>query len=967
MSAKRFLSLKWKAAFWLGLALFIITGSFSTFHWFTLRQQYYRQHEDAHLHNIHHFRELIQESYINLQQAGEMIDSLEGMHASLRRRGRDAIKHAFDRHWPALQLRLGLEVVQLYAPDGTLLGSWTTPGFAVPEYPALRDSVATARKTEGPTALIHCAWTCIQYAVVPLLAGKEGAGATAVVGASLADALLSFRAMTGVDIGIISRDIRVHPDGRVAPVLKNWTMQVKALTNRERALPVLNATVARYPSFDFLRQKVEIRHGDRHYHVEMSPVLPRNADAFFVLIDDQTDLVQELAAAVEYSILAGIVALLLSSTILFLFLRVPIARLTRMAGQLPFLAHGAFEKVRASIRAYTPRRKLFYDEFDALADATLDLSDQLEKLQNQVAAQTRDLQARMSDLGRERDFVTHLLDTAQAIILTQTPDGEVRSINDYGRMLTGCSEADVVGHGFGLLFSARELPTEVRGGLRDLATDQRSRYEHESSISCKDGSVRTIAWMHSRLVASAPGQGTILSMGMDITSRKQAEARLAWMAEHDSLTGLMNRRRFENELAGVLAYSQRYTRSGALLYMDVDHFKHINDTAGHGVGDEVLKKVAQELERVLRSTDIIARLGGDEFAVILREVGQDEAVHVVQNISSRIAGITVSVEGRPLHVSVSIGIALFPDHGTTPDAIMANADIAMYQSKLGGHGRWRVFVPGEQVLERMRQDVYWRQEIKEALEQDRFLLYYQPILDTRTRAVSHYEALLRMRQKDDSVIGPASFLATAEHSGQIREIDCLVIRKAINRLAEVVAEGHDVRFSINISGSALKNPELPALIEQLLKETGVGPSRVIFEITETAAALDLLAAQVLIEKIRALGCRFTLDKFGVSFSSFYYVKQLPVDYIKLEGSFVQRLEDNVDDQILIRALHEVAKGFGKKTIAEFVDREETLHTLEHFGVDYVQGYLIGKPSDVVPIAEPAQAPEAPDQKPRSKG
>ncbi len=275
--------------------------------------------------------------------------------------------------------------------------------------------------------------------------------------------------------------------------------------------------------------------------------------------------------------------------------------------------------------------------------------------------------------------------------------------------------------------------------------------------------------------------------------------------------------------------------------------------------------------------------------------------------------------------------------------LLANADIAMYEVKSKGGAGWHLYSDGEGVQEKMQSRLHWKEMINRSLGDRGFIVHYQPILDIRARQVSHYEALVRMRAEDGLPIPPGKFMEVAESSGLIRDIDRYVIQEVFGKMLGLFAVGKYYKFSINLSGASINDPRLLSFISNELSRSALLPSHVVFEITETAAVSDFSKARAFMNAVRELGCAFSLDDFGVGFSSFNYVKQLPVDYVKIDGSFVRTLVDSPDDQVFVRALAEVARGFGKKTVAEFVEDERALNMLRTFGVDYAQGYFIGKP------------------------
>lgn len=420
----------------------------------------------------------------------------------------------------------------------------------------------------------------------------------------------------------------------------------------------------------------------------------------------------------------------------------------------------------------------------------------------------------------------------------------------------------------------------------------------------------------------------------DVTSQHQMKEQLRHQADHDSLTGLFNRRRFEAEVSGQIEYAQRYARPGALLLMDLDTFKFVNDSYGHPIGDRLLVDVGASLSATVRSTDVVARIGGDEFAVLLREAEEEEAMAVSKKL---IAAIRT---GSKPSIGASIGVAPFDGRGEkTPDELLVAADIALYEAKEMGGGT-TVLNTGQR-----SQALTWVERIRGALEEDRLVVYAQPIVDLETGATAREELLVRMVDANGDKIPPASFLPAAERFGLIHEIDLLVLSKAI----ELVKRGTPV--AVNVSVRTLTDPRYLAALEQALA-AGAAPAHFNFEITETAAVANMSDAQEFARRIRELGCSLSLDDFGTGFSSFTYLKHIPAQYLKIDIEFIRELEKNPADQRLVAAIVSIAHGLGQMTVAEGVEDAETLATVRRLGVDYAQGFHLGGPepteSDIGP-------------------
>ncbi|MEC9313851.1 MAG: EAL domain-containing protein, partial [Pseudomonadota bacterium] len=461
-----------------------------------------------------------------------------------------------------------------------------------------------------------------------------------------------------------------------------------------------------------------------------------------------------------------------------------------------------------------------------------------------------------------------------------------------------------------------------------------------------------ISWLHSRIENNV-NRAVLMSVGLDMTEKKEAEKRIVWMAEHDPLTDLCNRRKFVEEFEKSLRTALRYNHNNTLLFLDLDQFKDINDTSGHRAGDELLKLVAKTLKQVVRYTDLVARLGGDEFAVLMPETDELGAITLSKKVLAELNKIQLEYGSVKHKVTGSIGVVGFPLHDATIHELMGFADLAMYKAKSAGKNTYHVFSADDQTREQLETRVFWKHKIEEALENNHFVLHYQPILNIEHDTIQHYEVLIRMRDPGSGEMRmPGKFIEIAEEVGLIQSIDQFVIQQGIRQLSKLHKEGKDVKFAINLSGSMVDAPVLLPFLKRVIKKYEVDPSKLIFEVTETAAVSNLQQAKLMMTAIKALGCQFSLDDFGVGFASFSYMRQLPIDIIKIDGIFIKDLDKNADDQLFVKALIDVAKGLGRKTIAEFVENKDILTLLRQYGVDYAQGYHIGRPeARILPSAD----------------
>lgn len=426
----------------------------------------------------------------------------------------------------------------------------------------------------------------------------------------------------------------------------------------------------------------------------------------------------------------------------------------------------------------------------------------------------------------------------------------------------------------------------------------------------------------------------------DITERKKFEEMLVVMAEHDPLTNLFNRRRFQVELEYWLGYSKRYNTGGALLFLDIDNFKYINDTLGHKVGDEILVEFAILLKERVRPNDIIARLGGDEFAVILPNTNVDHARSFAEQITQSAQKHFRVLNERGHNITTSLGIALFPDHSLEADALLACADMAMYGAKEAGKNQCCIFSLEQK--QNIESRFLWDKRIRSALGKDDFEIYLQPIVDLRSNAVFGYEALLRMVGENGELIPPAEFLPYAERHGSILDIDRWVVRNAFRLFVRYNMQEKKAVLEINLSGKAITDSGMLSFIKEELSASQADARYITFEVTESAVVENIEYARYFMNDLCNQGFRFALDDFGIGFCSFTYLKHLPVDFLKIDGGFIRNLPDNPTDQCFVKAIADIGNGLEKKIIAEFVENKQTISLLKEIGVVYGQGHFFSK-------------------------
>jgi diguanylate cyclase (GGDEF)-like protein/PAS domain S-box-containing protein len=480
-----------------------------------------------------------------------------------------------------------------------------------------------------------------------------------------------------------------------------------------------------------------------------------------------------------------------------------------------------------------------------------------------------------------------------------------------------------------------------------LAGDADS-YMMEKRYARPDG---TSAWVTVHVSAVRDREGHFLyavKQVQDVTDRRRLEEQLRHQADHDQLTGLFNRRRMEQELARQVGACRDYGESAAVLVLDLDSFKDANDTFGHAVGDQLIRAVAQRLHSRLGAADVLARPGGDEFAVIVPRCDAAEAQRRAEELLTALRERPLCTPGvaHPLRMSASCGVAVFGQEAESGADLLALADVAMYQAKANGGDACIMHDPTSGHQAEMAKRIYWVQRLREALELDQFELFSQPILDLSCGVTTHEELLIRLRDDEGGLTPPGVFLPVAESAGLMPSIDRWVIRAAIELAHRQALAGEDRVLEVNLSAQSLTDATL-GYIECELARKGVDPCRLLFEITETAAIRNVEHARRFTTRLRSLGCAFALDDFGAGYGSFYYIKHLPFDVLKIDGEFIRTLPDSPEDQVIVRSIVDAARGLGKRTVAEFVEDQATLELLREWGVDYAQGYHVAKPAPVV--------------------
>jgi diguanylate cyclase (GGDEF)-like protein/PAS domain S-box-containing protein len=529
-------------------------------------------------------------------------------------------------------------------------------------------------------------------------------------------------------------------------------------------------------------------------------------------------------------------------------------------------------------------------------------------------------------------------------MFTTTLDGQLLNANQALLHILGYNslaqlKQDVAGTGMARFYAD---PSERRHMLQQLEQGSKKSFE----IRGLRGDNSPFWAMMSVRLASADNINNSFIHGsvIDITEQKLAHEQLAYLANHDALTALYNRFYFEQQLQ--LLCDQPGGSKGCVLYIDIDQFKLINNSCSHNAGDVLLKQLSEVIKRTAHHNGPLARLDSDEFGILLGGKNANEAFSLAYSLLDAIREFRFIWQDSIYSISICIGIADIQQDDKVADSVLKKADAACHIAKEKGHNRIQLFDANDQDTQRHQAQVQWVAQLRQAIEEDRFVLYQQPIKALgQTGPSVHYELLLRLRQEGENLVTPGSFLPSAERYGLMPQIDRWVIQHYFSWLQQHPAHlAQLTQCSINLSGSSLLDPAFKDDVQLLFTRYQIPFSRICFEITESVAIVNLQNTLAFIEYFRAQGCRIALDDFGSGFSSYSYLKHFPADFVKIDGHFVRDLLDDHYDKAIVKSIHEVARAMGMRTVAEFVETNEILAALRLMGIDYVQGYAIAKPA-----------------------
>lgn len=936
------------------VSTFILTLIFSSLYYFEFKSQFEAQRTRSQSHDEQLLNLTIKQSDQQFKLLQKFISTLNNVNLAVQLTDTVELRDNFGKHWAELQKIYNINFIGFYSLAGKPLATWPQQNTNKSLHQPITEWINTVKQSAQELSGINCNQTCNRYLISPLIFNNLKIGYQ-VLALAMSDTLNDQESKI---TGILSP--AVNPEASSNILVFNWGYSVNGISIQKKYQSILQEFAETFPDFNGSRQVLTASINHNQYELSFYPLKLSDKSLLIILDNISAQLTELQISTLQFSLITFL-ALLTLQLLLLLTIKHLIIEPKKPASESTLEVPTNLDKTTPPNLEHIKQESSSPAQNSNMAlpaGNNLIVNSQLDSLKQYNEDINLELTRQMIHLSRERDMLNKILDNSQAIIMQLHKDGTIASINTFGEKFIGYSTRELAGRNFVDLYPDNaQLSSKDLDILSSITHGDQQICQHESNLIRKNGKECVILWLHTKLEGKNDSDIQILSTGHDITQRKKLEKNMGWLLNHDSLTSLFNRRRFEKELDSALEWARNQQKDGCLLTIDLDNFKDINDSCGHKVGDTILRKVAATLLELMKQIDSstvtsTARLGGDEFAIILRNFDEESACALSERIIKALNHISHLQQKVSFQLSSNIGIATFFAADNNSTELLSNANYARNQAKIDGQNQYHIFKTEHSHLEHTHHRMIWRKRIEGALKNDRFILYFQPILNIQQYKVSHYETLIRMQDENNKPVSPDSFIHIAEKFGLIQQIDNYIIASAIAKQGELRRKGHDVTLTINLSAKAFDDPGLFNKISQAIQLNHANPEHLVFEITETGAVSNIIAAEKMMTKIQSLGCQFALDDFGIGFSSFHYLRKLPFEYVKIDGSFVADLANNSDNKVLVQALSEVAIGFNKLTVAEFVDSRQTLEILRQAKVNYAQGYFIGKPSELIPVETP---------------
>ncbi len=841
----------------------------------------------------------------------------------------------------ALSLYSGINAIRILNLDGSEIRRWSAQRESHFPPKGLHASLFNqVLERQRPVSRIFCERICYQSSYIPVITSD---GDILVINAvrDLQELIVDFASLTGADALLLKPQTGENQGANL--------LDVYIASNADSTFELLGE-IQQLSGFLNSREFVYTR-TSKGIHFAQSHILSDDISATplqLAIIGDDQNAQARIQELLRSNLYAALGALTITIFLCYLTLRTTLKKLVNLSNAIAMLSSSNYGALRDSLSPYT-RNPVFIDEVDQLNLIVLEVADALETMEQSVSHNRNELVKKIQELGDAQDFNDVLVNDSPLVIVAHTLEGKIKLLNNYARELSGWYSSNIETQKISDLILPDLSGRSITELLKPLKDQRGTRIQTEQLMRGAGGKVNDLTWIHARV--NTGGEPLIISVGLDITERRRTESRLRWLSKHDNVTDLLNRESFHEE-ANLLIQQYGNTHRIDFALLDIDKFASINDMYGFQNGDVVLKETARYIERLIDCDTIIARTGPNEFSALMILDAQGELGVSPQSshpVLGRALRFYSALNNDAVEITISGMLATYPQDGYTIDELVSNASAAL--RKLGPLQKGKINRLLESVDNRaLRQErIQIHDNIVKALSDDRFILLYQPIYNLGEERITHCECLVRMRSEEGHLISPAAFMDIAKEHGLMSRLDLVVLRMALIQLREWSVEGLDLKLSVNITAATFESDLFIKELKSLLLETGAPPSRLIFEIVETEAIDNLSTAKELCERLAELDIQIAFDDFGIGFTSFEYLRDLPVDYIKIDQSFIRYLYKRKSDQLLVKSMVDMAIALGKKVIAEGVEDDGSADILRTMGVHYLQGYYISRPRAVADL------------------
>lgn len=786
---------------------------------------------------------------------------------------------------------------------------------------------------QRPVAALNCIEQCFQSVFVPIIA-DDGRELIININRSAAVLIQDFFDITGVDIVLFSID-RNSEELAIDVIY--------AASNAD----YINAVLAEilksdnykgrgsYNFFDFITQGY---YGARFFPLK----LDNPADSYAAVIQNQDHMRALIIQAVRDVVLSTVITLSLILIVISLILKPSIRRLMILSKVLPMLPSGKFDDAKCLLKDNVGESK-HIDEIDILEHTVGKVVQSLEYMNASVDAHKAELSGKVLALTEAKVFNDLILDSSPLVVVIHNGDGEVHRVNKLGRELTGLVSKSPTDANINTWVKNESHSKSLSDSIRYIIGSEGRSVQGQMPFFTEDGRTLYFLWTHTCLFIN--GDPHILSIGVDITERKEAAESLYWLGQHDRVTGLLNRNSFIED-ASKLISEYRTSYIIELAMFDIDDFAIFNDRFGFKSGDRLLNDYAAHLKQTLPEKTLIARTGSGEFcAIVCHAIDSDlNARELKLESLTRFLFNEGDVQEEVL---ISIVVDSYDDSLSGVDELVSNTISTMRKVKEKARGSLYCVAESGDESRVLRHEKYrMREQLQSALNSNRLVIFFQPILDMSDNRISHCECLVRMLDDDGQFVSPAQFLGIAAEAGLMPQLDFSVMEKAMRQQSIWESDGIHIGLSINITAMTLEQADFESRLAEMIRATGANPASLIFEVVETDALVNLVHARKLLNNFKSVGAKIAFDDFGIGFTSFEYVRELPVDYIKIDQAFIRFIHERESDQVLVKSMVEMSHSLGKKVIVEGVENRAAFDIVRDIGVDYVQGYFVSRPVPV---------------------